>query len=331
LTHANDNGRWQDRAVLVSGGCGFIGSHLARLLLDRGVARLAVLDDLSVGSEQTLPTSGGRVELHRTDLGATSQDALRPLLREIDVVFHLAAVKHRDSAADPRRLLRTNVEGTYTLLEAAASAGVSKFVFSSTLYAYGRLSGAPMVETDTPAPRTLYGASKLAGEHLLEYFATARGLDAVALRLFFVYGPRRHPDSAYRSVILENFERLMAGRAPVVHGDGSQVLDYVYIDDVTRALCRAATIAGGHRLFNVGSGRATSIGKLTEVMQRVAGASGRVRRAPADETAGSSRVADIGRIRAELGWQPRVELTEGLERTYRSMTGKDGSCRTVSS
>ena len=290
-----------NRHFLVTGGAGFIGTHLCRALRAAG-ARVTAIDSGKYAH--------AGADVVRFTLG-TDPIASLPL-GDVDGVFHLAAEKHNQSLATPDALFRANIDGTYQLFAAAARAGVKKVVFSSSLYAYGRLRGAPMDEGDVPAPATLYGITKLAGERLVDH-ARGLGLPGSVLRYFFVYGPEQYPGMGYKSVIVSNFERLLAGAAATVHGDGEQALDYVYVDDVVAATMRAMERDADGPL-NIGSGVATTINALTERMVAVAGG-GQVEHDAADWTAGSSRVGRVERARAALEWQATTSLDEGLRRT----------------
>ncbi|HEY8156245.1 MAG TPA: NAD-dependent epimerase/dehydratase family protein [Myxococcota bacterium] len=305
--------------VMVTGGCGFIGSHLIRRLLAEGARRVIALDSLRYGSEQNLaglPEGGERVTLVRFALGSDEPALLDRFLEGVDHLFHLAAEKHNQAKHEPDAILRANVLGTNHLFAAAARGGVKKTVFTSSLYSYGRLSGPPSRETDLPAPTTVYGISKLCGERLLAHHAAAGTMRGDCLRYFFVYGPRQFAGTGYKSVIVKNFERIRAGQAPVIFGDGSQRLDYVYVDDVIDATLRCMQAPDGGRLLNVGSGVGTSIRELTAAMLSVAGSRLSPVHAPPDWTAGSSRVANVAAIRSALDWAPRVSLEEGLRATW---------------
>ena len=312
---------------MVTGGCGFIGSHLVRRLLAEGAARVVVLDSLRFGSERNLAgiAGGERITLVRHALGDDEPAELERHLDGIDQLYHLAAEKHNQSGHEPAAILRANVVGTHALFAAAARCGVKKTVFASSLYSYGRLAGPPCSESDPPRPTTVYGISKLCGELLLAQATAGQAMRGDSLRYFFVYGPRQFSGSGYPSVIVKNFERIRAGRPPVILGDGSQRLDYVYVDDVVEATLRCMESAGSGRVFNVGSGAGTSIEALTSAMLRVAGSKLSPLFEPPDWTAGSSRVANVDAIRTELRWQPRVPLEQGLRETWRSLAAGDGA------
>jgi UDP-glucose 4-epimerase len=305
-------------SVMVTGGCGFIGSHLIRRLLAEGVRRVIALDSLRYGSERNLTglAEGDRVTLVRFALGSDEPALLDRHLAGVDHLFHLAAEKHNQAKDEPDAVLRANVLGTHQLFAAAARSGVQKTVFTSSLYSYGRLQGPPFSETDLPVPTTVYGISKLCGERLLAHHAGAGGMRGDSLRYFFVYGPRQFAGTGYKSVIVKNFERIRAGQAPVIFGDGSQRLDYVYVDDVVDATLRCMESPGGGRLLNVGSGVGTSISELTAAMLKAASSQLSPIHEPPDWTAGSSRVANVAAIRAALGWTPRFTLAQGLSATW---------------
>jgi UDP-glucose 4-epimerase len=299
----------------VTGGCGFIGQHLVRALLARGASRIVVLDSLRFGDPARLQELGSAVAVVRLDLGHDDPAALGAHLEGVDVLFHLAAEKHNASRAEPLSLLASNVAGTFSLLEAAARARVRKVVFSSSLYAYGRRHAPALQEDEVPRPDTVYGISKLAGEHLLRQAEHTHGLPWVALRYFFVYGPRQYPGLGYKSVIVRNFERLLAGQPAAVRGDGRQALDYVYVDDVVEATLLAMEAEVSGEVLNVGSGRPVEIRTLLESMTGLAHGPRTFFGEPADETAGTFRAAAIARIQERLGWRPRTGLEDGLART----------------
>jgi len=302
----------------VTGGAGFIGSHLVRALLDNGAASVIAVDNLRTGAWSNTPDDA-RLKRVTLDFSTASQSELRDLMQGVDYLFHLAAEKHNQAIDIPNRVLEVNVDGTFRLFGAAVDAGIKKVVFTSSLYAAGRYTLPPMRETDLPEPRTVYGISKLTGEHLLRHFATSTGLRATAFRLFFVYGPRQYAGSGYKSVIVTNFERILRNESPVINGDGQQSLDYVHVDDVVRALQLALDPSADGALLNIGQGTAVSVSRLTDVMLEVARSSLRPVEGPADWTAGTHRVCDNARAREILGWSPAVSLRDGLAGVYEWM------------
>jgi UDP-glucose 4-epimerase len=310
------------RTAIVTGGCGFIGTRLVRALLREGTRRVLVLDDLRNGDPDRVARIGPAVDVVRFELGRDAPDRLVPMLEGTDYLFHLAAEKRRWVEASPHTLLSSNVTGTYDILNAAGAAGIRKVVFSSSVFAYGRWHAPVMDEAEVARPDTLYGISKLVGEHLLHHLTKTTGVPSVVLRFFFVYGPGQTLGRGYRSVIVETFERLRRGEPPTVYGDGRQALDYVYVDDVVEATLRALQSKEDEAIFNIGSGEPTVIEDLVSMLMRVAGRPGAKSYLPPDETAGTWRVARVDKARDALGWTPRTPLAEGLARTFAWMQGR---------
>jgi UDP-glucose 4-epimerase len=212
--------------------------------------------------------------------------------------------------------LDVNVAATARLFHAAGAAGVPKLVFTSSLYAYGSSGPAVMSERDVPTPSTVYGVSKLAGEHLLRATERTFGVQWSVARLFFVYGPRQLAAGGYPSVIVRNFDRIRRDEAPVVNGDGEQALDYVFVMDCADALVRLG--AGDHHglTVNVASGTAVSVRELTDAMLAVTGSSLEPIAGPADWTAGSFRVGSPELAAEQLAWKATTPLREGLRRVW---------------
>ena len=201
-------------------------------------------------------------------------------------------------------------------------ARVRKVVFTSSLYAYGSLGPEPMKETDVPAPTTMYGLSKVAGEHLLRVADREQGLRWTVARLFFVYGPRQYAEGGYKSVIVVNYERLRRGEAPLIHGDGEQTLDYVYVDDAVDALVAMAADSHHGGVFNVASGRGVSIAELTAPCRRPPARISTRCTTPPDWTAGSRRVGDPSLASNELGWRATMPIEEGVRRVWNWLTAE---------
>jgi nucleoside-diphosphate-sugar epimerase len=299
------------RRAVVTGAAGFIGGHLTHRLVRDGW-QVAGIDKRRGPWDNAAP---GIARLEH-DLAKLDESQLSDLLDGADVLFHLAAEKHRQSEMQPELMLEVNVMATARLFRAASSAEVPRVVFTSSLYAYGSTGPAPMEESDLPTPRTTYGASKLAGEHLLRAAAASSRLRWSIARLFFIYGPRQHESNAYRSVIHANFERISRGERPTVYGDGQQALDYVYIDDCIDALLRLAAPQADGLTVNVASGEALSIATLTDEMIAVAGSDLRPRACPPDWTAGSCRTGSVTLAARELGWRATTPLRVGLEQAW---------------
>ncbi len=306
---------------VVTGGAGFIGSHLTRALVERG-DRVRVVDDLSSGRLENLeglsvgaPGSDAPVEHHRGDV--LDADLLRGALRGARGVFHEAAqVSVPASIRDPVASYRINVMGTLGVLEAARAEGVRRVLFAASSAAYGDDPTLPKVETMPPRPLSPYASGKLAGEALLSVWGRAYGLETVALRYFNVYGPGQADDSPYSGVIALFARAVLARRTPTIFGDGEQSRDFVFVGDVVRAnlLAMERALEPG-TVLNVGTGQGVTINELYARLARLAGFEDPPRHAPARAGDVPHSLASIERARELLGFEPRMALDEGLERT----------------
>ncbi len=307
------------KTCLVTGGAGFIGTHLVRALLVHSAKKIYVLDNLKYGKLSTDITADSRVTFLQKDFASESAESLRSILTGVDYLFHLAAEKHNQSVDDPMLVYHVNILGTSRLFEAAASAGVRRIIFTSSLYAYGAMKPPAMHEADTPEPWTPYGISKLAGEHLLAACSKAHGMEYAVLRLFFVYGIGQFPGMGYKSVIVKNFERIRQNVAPVITGDGKQSLDFVYVEDIVDGILRAGFLAPSGTLVNLSSGIPTSILSLTEIMLNVAESPLKPEFVAPDWTSGSSRAGSTTEAKRILGWEATTDLETGLRKVYQSL------------
>ena len=307
-------------SVLVTGGAGFIGSHVVRAFAGRG-SSVTVLDDLSSGKLANLPEGVTFVE---DDIRSPS--AAR-LVREgaFDVICHLAAqIDVRKSVEDPAYDVAVNIGGSLNLLEAMRQSGKAstRFIFSSTGGAlYGDVETIPTPESFPKDPQSPYGNAKLSVELYLGYYARVHGLDTVALRYGNVYGPRQ--DSHGEAGVVAIFcERVLAGRPLTVYGDGEQTRDYVFVEDVAHANLLAATStlppAGplDSRSFNIGTGVETSVVQLAELIRAASGTTPVIQHAP--DRAGEVRRSVLLATRAQhvLGWTPRTSIADGIDRTF---------------
>ena len=299
--------------VLVTGGAGFVGSHLVDRLMNEGF-EVVVLDDLSTGSLDNVRahTESPRFQFIRGDVRV--RGVVRRALRGVDFVFHLAAIASVDlSIRRPDLVNDVNVVGTLNLLEESRRVDVEKFVFTSSCAVYGEPIRLPVDEEHPTRPLSPYGASKLAAEHYCDVYHRVYGLNTVVLRLFNVYGPRQER-SPYGGVISRFIDRLRRGLAPIIFGDGRQTRDFVYVSDVVEALmlamkskeCIGTTI-------NIGSGVEVSIRGLAEKLMRIFGS--RARPIFSRPRAGdvNRMCADIRRAREVLKFEPKTPLEEGLK------------------
>jgi UDP-glucose 4-epimerase len=300
--------------ALVTGGAGFIGSALARGLLEKH-NRVRILDNLLTGFEINVPQGA---EFIRGDVRDLEQ--VRDACGGVDVVFHQAALGSvRRSLDDPVLTESCNVTGTLNVLIAASEAGVRRVVYASSSSVYGELNGAKAREDLRPSPLSPYAVSKLAGEYYCRAWTQNTELSAVSLRYFNVFGPGQHPDSKYAAVFPAFASALALGRAPEIHWDGEQARDFTYIDDVVRANMLAADADGqvDGEVINIGSGRPRSV---KEVLSRVSESMGvwiapvRTPKRPWDVRLSH---AEIRRARDLLGWEPQAEWGEAVASTVR--------------
>lgn len=303
--------------ALVTGGAGFIGSHLVESLLGLG-HRVRVLDNFATGRQGNLGELLGDVELLEGDI--RSYERVATAVAGCEVVLHQAALPSVPrSIHDPLTTNDTNVSGTLNVLLAARDHGVRRVVCASSSSVYGATAGAaPRRETDPTVPISPYAISKLAAEHYARSFHSVFGLDTVALRYFNVFGPRQDPASQYSAVIPRFIDTALAGRSPVIFGDGEQSRDFTYVDNVVRAnllAIDAPGVAGG--VYNVACGERVTVNRLVGELGDLLGFD--VKPVYAAPRPGEVRhsTADLQRIRRELGYEPMVPLRAGLELTLR--------------
>jgi UDP-glucose 4-epimerase len=309
------------RSFLVTGGAGFIGSHIVEALVARG-DRVRVLDNFSGGRRSNLAHLAGRVEVADGDLGDAALAAR--LVDGVECVFHEAAL-----ASVPRsveRPLDTHAAcatGTLVLLDAARRAGVRRFVYAASSSAYGNNPFAANRETDLPGPLSPYAAAKLAGEHYCRAFFHSYGMETVCLRYFNVFGPRQDPTSAYSAVIPLFVTKMLKGERPTIFGDGGQTRDFTYVENVVAGNLLAAEAKNAAGLsINLANGRSSSLLDLVAAINRHLGT--RLEPIYRPARAGDIRdsMADISLARSVLGYEPAVGFEEGLRRTiehYRAL------------
>jgi UDP-glucose 4-epimerase len=301
-------------SVAVTGGAGFIGSHLVERLAANGP--VVVVDDLSVGREEDLAPAfaSGRVRLVRADV--RDADALARAFAGVEVVFHLAVRCLRLSFRDPTGVHEVNATGTLNALRAASSAGVPRFVYVSSSEVYGNaVDSLPIDEGRILAPTTPYAASKAAGEMYARAFADAHGLSVTIVRPFNSYGPRSHAAGPYGEVIPRFVARLLQGRPPVVFGTGEQTRDFTYVEDTARGIAAAAADVAAGEVVNVATGRGVSVLEVAEAVARATGRPDlRPVPGPARPADVRSQLASTDKARHLLGFLPRVGLEEGLRR-----------------
>ncbi|HUG55171.1 MAG TPA: NAD-dependent epimerase/dehydratase family protein [Vicinamibacteria bacterium] len=313
--------------ILVTGGAGFIGSHIVEALVRRGHA-VRVLDDFSGGRRGNLRAVRGDVEVLRGDC-ADPAAARRGLRGGIEVVYHEAAVPSvARSVDDPSLSHRANATATLTMLAAAREAGVRRFIYAGSSSVYGDARHLPKREDMEPRPLSPYAVGKLTGEHYLRVFHHLYGLETLTLRYFNVFGPRQNPGSPYSGVISVFVTSLLSGRVPVIYGDGLQSRDFTYVADVVQAnlrALRARGLAGQH--VNVATGHRVTLRQLLDTLARQIGVPARAERRRPRPGDIKHSLADVSAAHRLLGYRPRVDFETGLRRTVEWYRGASATRR----
>ena len=307
--------QYQGLPVLVTGGAGFIGSHLVRGLLDAG-AQVRVLDNFSHGSYANLDEIADRIEVHEGDI--TCLEDCQKAAQGRQIVFHLAALGSVPrSVAEPLLYDRVNIGGTLNVLEAARQAGVKRAVYSASSSAYGDTPVLPKVETMLPNPKSPYAVTKLTGEYYMQIYAQVYGVQAVCLRYFNVFGARQSPKSQYAAVIPAWITALIRGETPKIYGDGEQSRDFCFVANVVQA-----NMLGGisdkkltGQVVNVGCAESITLNAMLKKMQALLGTQLQAEYLPPRAGDVKDSLADISAIHHLLGYEPLVRFSEGLERT----------------
>ena len=301
--------------ALVTGGAGFIGSHIASALSASG-ARVRVLDDLSTGHRENLDEIGGDIEFIQ---GSVADDSLlAKALEGVELVFHEAAIPSVPRSVEaPRQTHVASIDGTFSLLLAARDKGVRRVVYAASSSAYGDQPTLPKEEEMRPDPLSPYAVAKLVGEYYCQVFTRVYGLETVSLRYFNVFGPRQDPGSQYSGVVSRFISALLSGERPVIYGDGEQSRDFTYIDNVVAANLNAATSTGASgKVINVANGERVTLNQLLAELKELTGKQD-VTAEYLEPRVGDVRhsLADITLAREFLGYESKVDLREGLKRT----------------
>ncbi len=307
---------------VVTGGAGFIGSALVRGLLREGASKVVVIDNLLTGRAENLDEVRPSVEYHNADI--RDYDAIAPILRGADVVFHEAAIPSVPrSIQDPVPSHEVNIDGTFQVLRASAAGKVGRVVYAASSSAYGDTEVLPKVESMNPQPKSPYALQKLAGEYYSSVFAECFGLETVSLRYFNVFGPRQDPSSPYSGVLSLFIRSILERRSPTIYGDGEQSRDFTYVEDVVALnlnAARARNVSG--RMYNGGNGGRITLNQAWALLQKIEGLEipanygpprpGDVRHSQADTTA----------ARADLGYVSRFTFEQGLRLTLEWFRGQ---------
>ncbi|RVJ70872.1 NAD-dependent epimerase/dehydratase family protein [Sinorhizobium meliloti] len=304
----------RNKRVLITGGAGLIGSHIADVVAREEPQEILILDNFVRGRRENLhqAASTGRVRIIEGDI--RDRALLARVMDGVDVVFHQAAIRITQCAEEPRLAFDVLAGGTFDVLEAAIKANVSKVVAASSASVLGLAESFPTTEDHHPYNnRTIYGAAKVFNEGLLRSFTEMYGLNYVALRYFNVYGPRMDVHGVYTEVLIRWMERIAAGRPPIILGDGTQTLDFVHVRDIARANLLAAKSGVTDEVFNVASGTETSLKDLAQLLARIMGSSIEPQYEPARKVnAVTRRLADMRKAERLLGFKTEISLEEGL-------------------
>jgi UDP-glucose 4-epimerase len=304
-----------EQRVLVTGGAGFVGSSTVARLLDTG-AYVTVLDDFFTGLEENLPPANDRMKVVRGSV--TDERIVHELVADADYVIHMAARNIIVSTKNPRDDYATNIGGTLNVLMAARDSNVRRVVYTSSASVYGNARYLPINEDDVTNMLSPYAVSKYGGENYCKAFFESYGVPVTSVRYSNVYGPLQRPENPYCGVVAKFFAAAMAGQSPIIHGDGEQTRDYTYIADAVEATLLAAVSPRAEgQVYNVGTGRETTVNQLADSIVRICGRDTRPQhldRRDIDNI--RRRVLNIEKARRELRWVPEMTLSSGLRETY---------------
>ena len=300
--------------VLVTGGAGFIGSHLAEALVKQG-CKVTVVDNLCEGRKKNLEAIAGKIKFVEADI--RDRKKMLECTEDVNTIFHLAALKSVPASVEnPKAYQDVNVNGTKVLLKAAAEKRVKKFVFSSSSSVYGDLPELPKKESMVPKPCSPYAETKLAGEQLLKEFSE-KGINTISLRYFNVYGPKQNPNSKYAAVIPYFINAALLGKNIVIYGDGEQTRDFTYVGDVVNANILAMDSASSFNgaVVNIAGGKSISVNSLFETIQGSVNSSSKAVYEPERQGDVMHSLADISFAEKLLSWKPQTSLSRGLVKT----------------
>ncbi len=302
----------QDRRIAVIGGAGFIGSHIVDQLLKEPVREVVVVDNFVRGTRNNLSEALKDPRVRLVEGSITDRPLMEDVLKDVDGLFLLAALWLFECVHEPRKAMEVNVDGTWNVIEAARAAGVKRIVYSSSASVYGDALSLPMTEEHPFNNRTMYGATKIAGEQFLRANFEQHKLPYVALRYMNVYGPRMDYKGTYVSVIMKVLDKLDAGERPVVFGDGSQAYDFVHVADVARANLLSMKSDVADESFNVGTGVQTTINELVTQLLDITGSKLTIDYRPNEQMFVTNRVGSTEKATRLLGFEARTPLSDGL-------------------
>jgi UDP-glucose 4-epimerase len=301
---------------LITGVAGFIGSSIARALLEQG-EQVRGIDNLATGKRENIAEIANRIDFREADL--LDLEAMKSACQGVECVFHEAAIPSvPKSVLDPLGSNRANVDGTVNILIAARDAKVRRVMYAASSSAYGDTPTLPKHEEMTPNPISPYAVAKLASEHYMTSFYRCYGLETVSLRYFNIFGPRQDPTSPYSGVLAKFITQMLKGEQPTIFGDGSQSRDFTYIDNAVSAnllAVKAPAVKVAGRMFNVATGTRVDLNETFEALKKLTGYSGAVKYSPEREGDIKHSLADISRAEKQFGYRPAINFEQGLKRT----------------
>lgn len=300
--------------ILVIGGAGLIGSHLVDLLTKESVKEITVFENFMRGSRENLQNALKDKQVKVFEGNMQNREDLKKALAGKDYVFLLAASWLLECLERPRDAVNNNIMGTFNVLEACREAKIKRIVFSSSASVYGNALEIPMTEDHPFNNRTLYGATKIAGEQLFRSFYEMYKLNYVGVRYMNVYGPRQDYKGAYIAVIMKILDRLDQGQSPVIYGDGLQSYDFIYVEDAARANICALKSEVVDEFFNVGMGTKTTIKEITDLLLELTGSKLEPKYEPQGQTFVTHRIGSTKNAKEKLGFEAKTPLREGLKR-----------------
>lgn len=303
-----------EKRIVIIGGAGLVGSHLVDQLTLEPVKEIVVYDNFVRGTYANLAKAMTSPKVRVAEASITNRDTLRRELDRVDGVFLLASLWLGECAADPRSAWEVNTMGTWNVVEACRDLAVKRVVYSSSASVYGNALFTPMTEDHPFNNRTTYGASKIACEQMFRAVHEQSKLPYVGLRYMNIYGPRMDYKGAYVSVIMKVLDRILSGQPPIVHGNGTQTYDFVYVEDAAQANILAMKAACVDEFFNIGSGIGTTINELVDILLDLTGSRLRPEYHPQELSLVTQRIGSTAKAEELLGFKARTPLVEGLRR-----------------
>lgn len=304
----------RNSTILITGGAGLVGSHLTDNLLEKNPKKIIILDDFSRGSMDNLSNAvkTGKIEIVKGDI--RNSKLVNKLMENVDYVFHEAAIRITKCAEDPRMCQEVLADGTFNVLEACVKNKVKKLILASSASVYGNPSYLPMDEKHPFNNTTAYGAAKVATEEMAKAFRAMYGLNYIVLRYFNIYGPRMDIYGVYTEVFIKWLDKIDKKESPIIHGDGKQALDFVYIKDIVKANMLALESEISEGVYNVGTGKSTSLKELLDILLELTGSRLKpIYQRTVKRPYVQKRTADITKAKKELGFVADLTVKEGLK------------------